>query len=82
MLNIGMLAPGQAGHGATFTLPDSFVTDTTAILAKKRTGKSNTGVVIAEEVFKAGQQVSWPSTRRATGGGCDPCPTAPPGCPS
>lgn len=46
-----------SGQAAPFELPASIVTDTTAIVAKKRTGKSNTGVVIAEEVYRAGHQV-------------------------
>jgi len=39
-----------------FVLPVETATETLAILAKKRTGKSNTAVVMAEEMFTAGVQ--------------------------
>lgn len=41
------LAPG-------FSMPDDAVTETFAILAKKRVGKSNAAVVIAEEMYDQG----------------------------
>lgn len=43
--------------GPHFDLPLDFVTQTQAILAKKRVGKSYTASVQAEELLKAGQQI-------------------------
>lgn len=48
MLTIGTSA------GELFGLPDEYVTDTSAIIAKKRVGKSNTGAVLGEAMFDAG----------------------------
>jgi hypothetical protein len=48
-------APLHIGDG--LNLPLDFVTQTQAILAKKRVGKSYTASVQAEELLKAGQQV-------------------------
>jgi hypothetical protein len=44
--------------GKDFALPLDFVTQTQAILAKKRVGKSYTASVQAEELLKAGQQIA------------------------
>lgn len=43
--------------GNDFSLPLDFVTQSQAILAKKRVGKSYTASVQAEELLKAGQQI-------------------------
>jgi hypothetical protein len=43
--------------GKNFSLPLDFVTQSQAILAKKRVGKSYTASVQAEELLKAGQQI-------------------------
>jgi uncharacterized protein len=43
--------------GPNFSFPLDFVTQTQAILAKKRVGKSYTASVEAEELLKAGQQI-------------------------
>jgi hypothetical protein len=54
------LAPG-------FDMSDDAVTETFAILAKKRVGKSNAAVVMADEMYDQG--IPWaPSTRKVTGG--------------
>jgi hypothetical protein len=59
-----MVAPSEAvtlhvGHvdGAPFNLPLELITQSVAILAKRRVGKSYTSAVIAEELLGAGQQV-------------------------
>ena len=44
--------------GEKFTLPLEFVTSTQAILARKRSGKSYTASVEAEELLTAGQQIA------------------------
>ena len=45
---------GTTEDGKPYVLDDSYVTETAAILAKKRTGKSNTACVIVEEMHDAG----------------------------
>jgi len=53
------LTIGTTGsHRKPFTLPLSLVTYTQAILARKRSGKSYTGSVEAEEMLKAKQQIA------------------------
>jgi hypothetical protein len=44
---------GQTASGAEFSLPVDFATQSAAILAKKRVGKTYTGSVIAEELAEA-----------------------------
>ena len=50
MLTIGTYPTENPRVLAQFELPDSAVTDTAAILAKRGTGKSNTAVVLAEQM--------------------------------
>lgn len=51
------LTVGEAADGKVFRLPLELVTSTQAILARKRSGKSYTASVQAEEMLKAKQQV-------------------------
>lgn len=48
---------GQSAGGKRFTLPIELVTETTAVLGRRGSGKTNTAVVCAEELLEAGQQV-------------------------
>lgn len=45
---------GTNSHGKPFTLPSDFVTQTAAVLARKRVGKTYTASVMAEEFAAAG----------------------------
>jgi len=49
-----MLIIGTDTAGQPFSLPPEMLTDTMAILAKRQTGKTYLGCVIAEEMLKAG----------------------------
>lgn len=69
-----LLTVGDVG-GDAFTLPLQFATEATAILAKRGTGKSNTAVVFAEEMYDAGipwcaidPKGDWYGIRSATDG--------------
>lgn len=48
------MTPDALPLGPGFSLPVDVVTQTIAILAKRRAGKSNAAVVLAEELYKAG----------------------------
>lgn len=51
---MGVMTPEVLQLGPGFALPLEAVTQTFAILAKRRAGKSNAAVVLAEELYKAG----------------------------
>ena len=52
-----MLTIGETTAGEPFALPAEAVTETFAILAKRRAGKSYTAARFVEELLKAAQQV-------------------------